>query len=123
MRRQVRDHDPSAPVAARLGLSGTLLLQAVARGHAYGFDLMDATGLPSGTVYPLLRRLEARGLVRSRWERAGAAHGEGRPRRRYYEITALGETALRGGLVEQRERLARLDELVGGVGHQRRGSQ
>ena len=98
------------------------MLQAVARGHAYGFDLMDATGLPSGTVYPLLRRLEARGLVRSRWERAAAAHGEGRPRRRYYEVTALGESALRVGLEKQRARLERFDALVGSEAD-RRGSR
>jgi PadR family transcriptional regulator, regulatory protein PadR len=102
-----------APPSPRVGWSGTVLLQAVARGHAYGFDLMDATGFPSGTVYPLLRRLEARGLVRSRWERAGAAHGEGRPRRRYYEITALGESALRAGVELQRTRQIRFDELLG----------
>ena len=107
---------------ARLGWSGTLLLQALARGHAYGFDLMDVTGLPSGTVYPLLRRLEARGLVRSRWEAAGAAHGEGRPRRRYYELTALGAASLDAGVLEQRARLQRFDALAGGARANRRGT-
>jgi DNA-binding PadR family transcriptional regulator len=107
----------------RLGLTATLLLQALARGHGYGFDLMDATGLPSGTVYPLLRRLEARGLVRSRWEREAAAHGAGRPRRRNYELTAIGETALHAGLSEQRARLARFDELLDEAETQRRGSR
>ena len=51
---------------------------------------MDATGLPSGTVYPILRRLEAEGCVRSRWEKDGVARKEQRPPRRYYELTAGG---------------------------------
>jgi DNA-binding PadR family transcriptional regulator len=77
-----------------------LVLEAIAAGYHYGFDAMDATGLPSGTVYPALRRLEDEGLVRSRWERAALAHDEGRPPRRYYEISASGER----WLVEARTR-------------------
>src|SRR5258705_274807 len=54
-----------------LSFSATVILQAVANGFAYGFDIMDATGLPSGTVYPALRRLEdaARESRLERWER------------------------------------------------------
>ena len=55
-----------------LSLSATVVLQAVAGGDGYGFDIMDATGLPSGTVYPALRRMEAAGLVMSTWENAAA---------------------------------------------------
>jgi DNA-binding PadR family transcriptional regulator len=69
----------------------TLVLQALALGHRHGFDVMDATDLPSGTVYPILRRLEAEGLVRSRWERQEIAQREGRPPRRDYELTGAGE--------------------------------
>jgi DNA-binding PadR family transcriptional regulator len=68
-----------------------LVLQAIASGHHYGFDVMDATGLPSGTVYPVLRRLEDEGFVRSRWEKPALAQAERRPARRYYEIQAAGE--------------------------------
>jgi DNA-binding PadR family transcriptional regulator len=67
-----------------------LVLQALLDSHHHGFDIMDATGLPSGTVYPILRRLGAEGLVRSRWERGSVAHHEQRPPRRYYELTAGG---------------------------------
>jgi DNA-binding PadR family transcriptional regulator len=67
-----------------------LVLQALLDGHHHGFDIMDATGLPSGTVYPILRRLDAEGLVRSRWERDTVAHREQRPSRRYYELSAGG---------------------------------
>ena len=72
----------------------TLVLRALAVGHRYGFDLMRATELPSGTVYPILRRLEAGGMVRSLWENEERAHADGRPRRRYYEATAAGQAAL-----------------------------
>lgn len=75
-------------------LPTTLVLQALARGHHYGFDVMDATGLPSGTVYPMLRRLEREGLVRSSWEEAAAAQREQRPPRRYYQLTADGHASL-----------------------------
>jgi PadR family transcriptional regulator PadR len=72
----------------------TLVLQALALGHHHGFDVMDATDLPSGTVYPILRRLEQEGLVRSRWEKQEIAQREGRPPRRYYELTGAGESWL-----------------------------
>ena len=55
---------------------------------------MDATGLPSGTVYPILRRLDREGLLESTWEKHAEAQKEQRPPRRYYEITAAGEALL-----------------------------
>lgn len=88
--------------AAALSWNGALVLQALTRGHRYGFDIMGVTYLPSGTVYPLLRRLEAAGLVASCWEDEAKAHEEGRPARRYYEATPEGRVAL----AEARERLA-----------------
>ena len=45
-----------------------IVLRAVASGHKYGFDVMEACGIPSGTAYPALRRLEKAGLLRSGWE-------------------------------------------------------
>ena len=68
----------------------TLVLQALLHGNHHGFDVMDATGLPSGTVYPILRRLDAEGCVRSRWEKDGEARKQQRPPRRYYELTSRG---------------------------------
>ena len=46
-----------------LSYTALFVLQALAQGYRFGFDIMDATNLPSGTVYPALRRLEAMGLV------------------------------------------------------------
>src|ERR671913_932554 len=77
-----------------LSFAAVSVLHAVASGAGYGFEVIDATGLPSGTVYPALGRLERDGLVRSSWEDASIAHAEGRPSRRNYRITAHGATAL-----------------------------
>ena len=77
-----------------------MALAAISHGHRYGFDIMDATGLPDGTVYPILRRLETRGCLVGLWEDAEIAFREGRPARRYYELTAAGMEAL--GLALQR---------------------
>ena len=78
----------------RLSISAFTVLQAIANGYHYGFDVIDQTGLPSGTVYPALSRLERDGLVRSTWEDESSAHEEGRPARRYYRVTAPGTKAL-----------------------------
>jgi len=71
------------------------VLLAIERGHRYGFDIMDATGLPDGTVYPILRRLERRGVLEGAWEDVVEANAEQRPQRRYYELTPVGETSIK----------------------------
>jgi DNA-binding PadR family transcriptional regulator len=78
----------------RLSITVLSVLQAIADDHHYGFDIIDVTGLPSGTVYPALSRLERDGYVRSAWEDDARAHREGRPARRYYRVTAPGVRAL-----------------------------
>jgi PadR family transcriptional regulator, regulatory protein PadR len=55
----------------------------------YGYDLMKAAGLASGTLYPLLSRLQEQGLVTSEWEHP-PDRGSGRPPRRYYLLTGEG---------------------------------
>ncbi len=70
------------------------VLLAIRHGHRYGFDVMDATGLPDGTVYPILRRLERRGVLVGAWEDEAHARAEQRPPRRYYRLTTVGEEAL-----------------------------
>jgi DNA-binding PadR family transcriptional regulator len=71
-----------------------MVLQAVASGRQYGFDIMEACDLPSGTVYPVLRRLEKAGLLRSGWESEEEAFAAGRPKRRTYRLTTRGREAL-----------------------------
>jgi len=82
----------------RITLITALVLHAIARGHRFGFEIVDVTGYPTGTVYPALRRLEHAGFVRSEWEREQVASRDARPQRRYYEITAAGAKALEGAL-------------------------
>ena len=94
----------------RLSISAVCVLQAIADGFQYGFDIIDQTDLPSGTVYPALRRLEAWALVRSDWESNQEAREKGRPRRRYYELTAAG----RKRLVEADARYRALKRLFPG---------
>jgi DNA-binding PadR family transcriptional regulator len=74
--------------------STAVILQAVANGYRYGFDIIDITGLPGGTVYPALRRLEEAGHLISSWEKASVARAEPRPPRKYYELTRSGREAL-----------------------------
>ena len=81
-------------------LTTALVLQAIARGHRYGFEIVEVTRHPTGTVYPALRRLEHEGYLHSRWEGERRAFNEARPQRRYYEITAAGTRAL-GNAIEQ----------------------
>lgn len=83
------------------------VLLAMQAGHRYGFDIVDATGLPTGTVYPLLRRLERRGVLAGAWEDEEKAHAEQRPARRYYRLTAVGVDAL-GEVAARFPALARL---------------
>lgn len=57
-------------------------------GH-YGYDLMKAAKLPSGTLYPMLARLQAQGLLSSAWE-PQPDDASGRPPRKYYQLTGEG---------------------------------
>ena len=78
----------------RLSHSAALILKALSLGYRFGFDIMEVTGLPSGTVYPALRRLERDELVESKWEPEEEATANQRPPRRYYEVTRRGNAAV-----------------------------
>ena len=55
----------------------------------YGLQIGQAAELPSGTIHPILARLEGCGWLESRWEDIKPAE-EGRPRRRYYRLSPYG---------------------------------
>jgi len=78
----------------RLTYPTAMVLQALDRGLRHGFDIIDVTGVRSGTVYPLLRRLEEAGLVRAHWEDVEIARRESRPPRKYYELTDRSQPLL-----------------------------
>lgn len=75
----------------------------------YGVELGAAAGLPSGTVHPILARLEGAGWLESRWEDINPRI-EGRPARRYYRLTAGGIEAARTALARA-HRPARMPQL------------
>ena len=77
-----------------LSYAATVILQSVSSGYLYGFDIIDITGLPGGTVYPALRRLEENGFLTSKWEHPKISQAEPRPPRKYYEMTKTGREAL-----------------------------
>ncbi len=79
--------------SARLSHTVAILLKALSLGYQFGFEIMEVTGLPSGTVYPALRRLERDGLVSSNWEAEAEALKEQRPARRNYVLTRAGKEA------------------------------
>jgi len=74
------------------------VLHAIADGNRFGFDIMDATGLTSGSVYPALDKLESLGYLKSHWEDARTARLDKRPPRRYFDLTADGAAALAAAL-------------------------
>ena len=93
--------------SSRISHTSALILQTIRSGYIYGFDIMDVTGLPSGTIYPALRRLENESLVRGDWEDSKIALRQDRPPRRYYKLTRQGKDALISA-VERYPLLARL---------------
>jgi len=94
-----------------------LLLSILAAGPAHGYAVItalrersaEAFTLPEGTVYPALHRLEAAGLLRSHWAEQGAR------RRRMYELTAQGATALGELRREWRRFSTGVEAVVGGL--------
>ncbi len=78
----------------KLSHTAAMILQAVNAGYVYGFSVMEMTGLPSGTVYPAMRRLERDELILSHWEDQKIADAEQRPPRKYYKLTRAGKTTL-----------------------------
>jgi PadR family transcriptional regulator, regulatory protein PadR len=81
-------------------------------GEYWGSDLGQRVGLLSGTVYPLLRRLEDKGWLASRWEDVDPA-AAGRPRRRLYRLTGQGEAAARAELARVKASLIVVNPATG----------
>ncbi|MDH2393979.1 helix-turn-helix transcriptional regulator [Streptomyces sp. HNM0663] len=71
------------------GAEGERRTAALAEG-LYGLELSRMTGLPNGTLFPILERLRQAGWVERYWEADASAEAEGRPRRRFYRLTHYG---------------------------------
>jgi DNA-binding PadR family transcriptional regulator len=78
----------------------------------YGFELSRITQLTSGTMYPILARLEMQGWVVSFWEDPQEHEAQGRPRRRYYRLTSNGAEQARQVVDVERRRQAQPYEKV-----------
>jgi PadR family transcriptional regulator PadR len=112
-------------MANAVGPKGTPQTVAVLRallddpaGEMYGTEICAAAGLASGTIHPILARLEGIGWLESRWEDINPQE-RGRPRRRYYRLSSAGAESA-GVLVakadQRRARLqARQPGLAGGA--------
>jgi len=98
----MRKEQRATPRAAlRMTLQTQLVLRAMLAepaAESYGLQLCAETGLPAGTIYPILARLEQAGWVRSNWEDPCAHVAEGRPRRRYYLLTSDGAEQARSAI-------------------------
>lgn len=95
-----------------LGVTSLRILAAIRDGVSYGLDIVARTGMPSGTVYPTLGRLKKSDLIRASWEDQRVAEKEGRPRRRYYELTPDGARVLAEGVERLTSAAAELNPAV-----------
>jgi len=83
----------------------------------YGLEICARAELPSGTIHPILARLEKLGWLESSWEEIDP-HAQGRPRRRYYKLSPDGAERARIALAratESRAMLRRLRAAGGGA--------
>jgi PadR family transcriptional regulator PadR len=100
------------------GIAPTVVLQILSRGQMYGYELSEAIEqksekiltLGKGTLYPLLYNLEAKKLIRGKWDQAPNGRN-----RRYYSITGKGKLQLAKQKQELKELTTGLDLVFGGA--------
>jgi PadR family transcriptional regulator PadR len=80
----------------------------------YGLQIGQEAGLASGTIHPILARLEACGWLESSWEELGQ-EAVGRPRRRFYRLTPDGAVRAAGALRRSAARSTGLPGFVPGL--------
>ncbi len=94
-----------SPPKLRITLTTLLTLRVLLDGdpgrEMYGLEICKASKLPSGTVHPILARLESAGWLVSTWETLDR-HEAGRPPRRYYRLTDEGRAAAGAALSDAR---------------------
>jgi PadR family transcriptional regulator PadR len=104
---RARDPQPKMTLQTQLVL-GALLEDPAA--EMYGLEICAAAGLPSGTISPMLRRLEDFGWVTSRWEEVDPAE-EGRARRRFYRINPNSISTVQAALARAEQKTQKLQRL------------
>jgi DNA-binding PadR family transcriptional regulator len=117
MKRNYRKWHASVSREMRRGLLSVWVLWILSKGKPmYGYEIIQNIRartkgrwvLKAGTMYPILRRLESRGFVRSEWSRARAAG----PSRRYYKITPQGKKASRRIFLEWKKLMSGFREFL-----------
>jgi DNA-binding PadR family transcriptional regulator len=94
-----------------------LVLAVLGREPAHGYAILDslrlASGgvfdLPEGTLYPILHRLEAQGLVRARWQAVGGRE------RRVYSLAKAGRAAVEAERTDWRRYTRAVNQILGGA--------
>jgi len=100
------------------GIAPAVVLEILSRGQMYGYELSQAIEqrsdeiltLGKGTLYPLLYNLEAKKLVKGKWEEAESGR-----KRRYYSITSKGKAQLAKQKEQLRELTTGLNLVFGGA--------
>lgn len=98
---------PNEPRMTTQTLKALGAILSATGGELSGAEISREVKLQSGTLYPLLMRLEQCGWLESRWETEDP-HALGRPRRRYYKVTGIGQTRARAALRELEPLMGRL---------------
>lgn len=101
-------------VQLRKGVLELLVLALLSRGDAYGYEiasrLAKGIGMGEGTIYPLMRRMQADGLVETYLVESPAG-----PSRKYYRLTAAGLTSFRAQQAEWSQFSQAVNEILGGA--------
>ena len=100
------------------GVAPVVVLEILSRGAMYGYELSQAIEtrsaeiltLGKGTLYPLLYNLEAKKLVKARWETSDSGR-----KRRYYAITSKGTAQLAKQKTQLRDLTKGVDLILGGA--------
>ena len=100
------------------GVAPVVVLEILSRGRMYGYELSqaiesrsgDILSLGKGTLYPLLYNLEAKKLIKGKWEEATSGR-----KRRYYSITGKGKAQLAKQRKELKELTTGLNLVFGGA--------
>ena len=93
-----------------------MILRILHEKPTYGYKLMEMLRekscgchrLESGSIYTLLRRMEAKGLLESKWSHSETVN----PNRRIYSVTERGTEALKSGLASIMRRKTMMDDLA-----------
>ncbi len=99
-------------IQLKKGVLGMCVLALLARGNSYAYEiaskLAHAVGMGEGTIYPLMRRMQSDGLVKTYLEESPSG-----PPRKYYQLTDAGQASFASQLAEWRAFTASVEDVIG----------